>query len=67
MFLVGAMSAGVQLLVPYVTYLVPEAKRGQAVGKVVSGVMLGIMLARPVSSLVADLSSWRTISGSRPA
>ena len=61
MFLVGAMAAGVQLLVPYVTYLVPEAQRGQAVGKVVSGVMLGIMLARPVSSLVADLSSWRTI------
>ncbi len=61
MFLVGAMAAGVQLLVPYVTYLVPPAERGQAVGKVVSGVMLGIMLARPVSSLVADASSWRMI------
>ncbi len=60
-FFVGATAAGVQLLVPYVTYLVPEAQRGQAIGKVVSGVMLGIMLARPVSSLVAASSSWRVI------
>jgi predicted MFS family arabinose efflux permease len=60
-FLVGATAAAVQILLPYATYVAPEALRGQAVGKVVSGVMLGIMLARPVSSFVADLWSWRAI------
>jgi predicted MFS family arabinose efflux permease len=60
-FLLGMTSSTVQVLVPYVTYLAPEAERGVAVGRVVSGVMLGIMLARPVSSLLADLTSWRMV------
>lgn len=60
-FFVGASAAAVQVLVPYVTFLAPEAERGKAVGKVVSGVMLGIMLARPAASLVSDLLGWRAI------
>jgi predicted MFS family arabinose efflux permease len=59
--LIGLTASAVQVLLPYVTYLAPEAIRGRAVGSVVSGVMLGIMLARPVSSLVTDLWSWRMI------
>jgi len=59
--LMGMAAAAVQVLVPYATYLAPEAQRGRAVGRVVSGVMLGIMLARPVSSFVADLWSWHVI------
>jgi predicted MFS family arabinose efflux permease len=59
-FLVFALLAGfaasvTQVLVPFVTYLVPEAERGKAVGRLVSGIMLGIMLARPASSLMAEL------------
>jgi predicted MFS family arabinose efflux permease len=60
-FLVGLTAAVVQVLLPYVTYLVPEADRGRAVATVVSGIMFGIMLARPLSSLVADLWSWRVM------
>lgn len=60
-FLVGANAAAVQVLVPYVTYLAPEAERGRALGRDVSGVMLGMMLARPVASFVSDLLSWRAI------
>jgi predicted MFS family arabinose efflux permease len=60
-FAVGATAAAVQVLVPYVTFLAPEAERGKAVGKVVSGVMLGIMLARPAASLASDLFGWRAI------
>jgi predicted MFS family arabinose efflux permease len=59
--IVGAMAAAVQILVPYVTYIAPVALRGQAVGKVVSGVMLGIMLARPVASFVTDYWGWQAI------
>jgi predicted MFS family arabinose efflux permease len=60
-FPIGVTASAVQVLVPYVTYLAPETVGGQAVGRVVSGVMLGIMLARPVSSLAADLWFWRAI------
>ncbi len=62
-FVVGVLASAVQILVPYVTYVTPEATRGQAVGKVISGVMLGIMLARPLSSFVSDLWTWRAIFG----
>jgi predicted MFS family arabinose efflux permease len=60
-FLIGLVASAVQLLVPYITYLVPEEARGRAVGRVVSGVMLGIMLARPLSSLIASVWSWREV------
>ena len=60
-FLMGTMAAAVQVLVPYATYLVAKEKRGQVLGRAVSGVMLGIMLARPVSSLVTSWGSWRDI------
>ena len=60
-FLIGVTAAVVQVLVPFSTYLVPEHARGRTLGRVVSGLMLGIMLARPVSSMIADLASWRAI------
>jgi predicted MFS family arabinose efflux permease len=60
-FFIGLTASAVQILVPYVTYLAPPAVSGKAVGKLVSGIMLGIMLARPVSSAVAHLWSWRAI------
>jgi predicted MFS family arabinose efflux permease len=59
--LMGAAAAAVQILVPYATYLAPETQRGRAVGRVVSGVMLGIMLARPASSLATELWGWPAI------
>jgi predicted MFS family arabinose efflux permease len=60
-FFIGVTAAVVQLLVPYSTYLVPEEARGRTLGQVVSGLMLGIMLSRPVSSMIADLAAWRTV------
>src|SRR5271169_3266293 len=60
-FLSGIMAAAVQVLVPYVSYLTPPAARGRAIGDVVSGLMLGIMLARPASSFAAHVWSWRSI------
>jgi predicted MFS family arabinose efflux permease len=60
-FLSGVMAASVQVLVPYVSDLAPPAQRGGAIGDVVSGLMLGIMLARPASSFAAHLWSWQAI------
>jgi predicted MFS family arabinose efflux permease len=58
---VGVGSVAVQVLVPYASHLAPEAQRGRVVGKVMSGLMVGIMLARPVASLIADVASWRVV------
>lgn len=59
--LIGLGSVAVQILVPYAAHLAPEAIRGRAVGNVMSGLALGIMLARPVASLITAWSSWRVV------
>jgi predicted MFS family arabinose efflux permease len=61
--LIGLGSVAVQLLIPLAAHLAPDATRGRVVGMVSSGLMLGIMLARPVSSFVAAQSSWRVMFG----
>lgn len=58
---IGATSVVAQILVPLAAHLAPEARRGEIVGRVMSGLLLGILLARTVSSLVADAFGWRTV------
>lgn len=60
-FIIGVGAVATQILVPYSSFLFPPEIRGQMVGKVMSGVLLGIMLARPISSIVADFWGWRSI------
>jgi predicted MFS family arabinose efflux permease len=59
--LVGITSVVAQILIPLAAHLAPEAERGQFVGRVMSGLLLGILLARTVSSLVAAVLGWRSI------
>jgi len=59
--LIGLGSVAAQVLVPYAAHLAPEGVRGRVVGNVVSGLMLGIMLARPAASFIAQVSSWRVV------
>ena len=60
-FFIGLGSVAAQVLVPLVSYLSSENARGRVVGNVMSGLLLGIMLARPISSLVADMWGWSAI------
>ncbi|UTY60750.1 MFS transporter [Massilia sp. erpn] len=60
---IGLGSVAAQVLVPFAAHLSHEATRGATVGKVVSGLLLGIMLARPAASLIADYGSWRLVFG----
>jgi predicted MFS family arabinose efflux permease len=64
---IGLGSVAAQVLVPFAAHLSREETRGQAVGKVVSGLLLGIMLARPVASLVADAAGWHAVFGGAAA
>jgi predicted MFS family arabinose efflux permease len=59
--LVGLTSVVAQILVPFAAHLAPEAERGRIVGRVMSGLLLGILLARTVSSELAGLFGWRAI------
>ena len=58
---VGFGSVTVQILVPFAGHLAPEHIRGRVIGNIMTGLMLGIMLARPVSSFIASLSSWHIV------
>ncbi|RUU57853.1 MFS transporter [Mesorhizobium sp. M2C.T.Ca.TU.002.02.1.1] len=58
---VGLLAVVVQVLVAYAADLAAPAERGRAVGTVTSGVILGILLARFASGLVADFAGWRSV------
>lgn len=58
---IGFSSVSVQMLIPLAAHLAPEQSRGQVVGNIMSGLLLGILLARPLSSLVADHFGWRAV------
>jgi len=59
--LVGVTSVSVQMLVPLAANLAPDHLRGRIVGNVMSGLLLGILLARPAASLIASFFGWRTV------
>lgn len=60
---VGAACSMIQVLVPLAAAMALPERRGQVVGDVMSGLMLGILLARPLASLVADTLGWRAFHG----
>jgi predicted MFS family arabinose efflux permease len=59
--LIGVTSVVAQILIPFAAHLAPEASRGRIVGWVGSGLLLGILLARTLSSLTAAVWGWRAI------
>ncbi|HEK1687226.1 TPA: MFS transporter [Pseudomonas putida] len=61
MGMVGLMAVVVQLMVAQAAILATPAQQGRAVGTVTSGIVLGILLARLVAGVVADLAGWRGV------
>ncbi|TPW30726.1 MFS transporter [Pararhizobium mangrovi] len=61
MLFVGASSTAAQLLVPLSATLTPQHRRGAVVGRVMSGLLMGILLARPAASFLADHIGWRGV------
>ncbi|KRE99833.1 MFS transporter [Paenibacillus sp. Soil766] len=59
--MIGLSSVVAQILVPFAAYLSTEEQRGSVVGNVMSGLLLGIMLARPIASLIAGVWGWQAI------
>jgi len=61
MVLVGVTAVVTQTLVPYAATLAPDHERGRVVGIVMSGLLLGILLARTLAGFLAGASSWRVV------
>lgn len=61
MVAVGLLAVVVQVLVAFTATLAAPAERGKAIGFVTSGVVIGILLARLFSGLLADLGGWRSV------
>ena len=59
--LTGLFSVVAQILVPLAATLASPDKRGKVVGTIMSGLLLGILLARTVAGLLANLGGWRTV------
>ena len=60
-FGVGMAASTVHVIVPFAAHLAPPARRGAAVGTVLSGLLFGILLARIFSGLIGAWLGWRAI------
>lgn len=58
--LTGLTSVGAQVVVPFAATLADPAERGRVVGTVMTGLMLGLLLARTASGALSEQGGWRT-------
>ncbi|PSS46564.1 MFS transporter [Pseudomonas sp. BBP2017] len=59
--LTGLFSVVAQVLVPMAAGLSDPGQRGRVVGTLMSGLLLGILLARTAAGFMAELGGWRSI------
>ncbi|HWT93586.1 MAG TPA: MFS transporter [Solirubrobacteraceae bacterium] len=57
----GVLSVVAQVVVALASTLAADEERGQVVGTVMSGLLGGILLARTVSGLIAEVGGWRAV------
>ncbi|KAF9235647.1 major facilitator superfamily domain-containing protein [Melanogaster broomeanus] len=60
-FLIGFTSVTPQILMPLAADLAPPHRRASAISIVLSGVLMGILIARVLSGVVANFVSWRNV------
>lgn len=61
MLVVGFTSSAAQMLVPLAASMAPPEARGRVVGNVVTGLLTGILAARPLSGFLAEILGWRGV------
>ncbi|QHG24495.1 MFS transporter [Pseudomonas sp. DTU12.1] len=61
LLLTGLLAVVAQVLVAYAAHLAQPEQRGHVVGLVTSGIVVGLLLARTVSGIMADLAGWRSV------
>ena len=58
---VGAVSVLAQVLVPFSASLASPEERGRVVGMVMSGLLIGVLLARTLAGYLAETGTWRVV------
>ena len=62
-FVLGLTAASVHVIIPFAAHLAPEESRGRVLGRVFSGLLMGILLARTFSGIVGSILGWRAVFG----
>ena len=60
-FILGAASMIPQLLVPMTAHLAKPEERGQKIGIVMSGLLIGILLSRTFAGFIGEYFGWRSV------
>lgn len=56
---IGVTSCGIMVIVPYAASHAEDHNRGRAIGTIMTGVLLGVLLARTVSGFLGEYMGWR--------
>ncbi len=60
-FVIGITSVGGQVIIPLAADLAVPTPRGRVIARVMTGLLMGILLSRIVSGLVAQVAGWRAV------
>jgi predicted MFS family arabinose efflux permease len=58
---IGCSSVAGQVMIPFAADLAEPARQGRIVARIMTGLLVGILLARTAAGLVAQVAGWRTI------
>jgi predicted MFS family arabinose efflux permease len=59
LFILGASCTVIQILMPMAAAMTEPAQRGRVLGDIMSGLMIGILVSRPLASFLAGMWSWK--------
>ncbi|MFD1888491.1 MFS transporter [Paenibacillus wenxiniae] len=60
---VGGLAVVAQTIIAAAASMCTPQQRGQTIGSITSGIVIGILLARVLAGLLTDLSGWRSVYG----
>jgi predicted MFS family arabinose efflux permease len=58
---IGLSSVGGQIIIPFGADLAPDAHRGRVVGKLMTGLLGGVLLSRTLSGALSEAIGWRGV------